>query len=83
MWEVMWRGSPEAVDRFVAAGGFTVGFTECLGPSLQTLSVPDLSGCRRGGDRWRQPTGRIVSRYVTRGALPDGTYIVHLAAVDF
>jgi hypothetical protein len=83
MWEVMWKGSPEAVDRFVNASGFTAAFTGCLGPSLQTLSVPDLTRCQRGDDRWRRPTGQVVTRHVTRGALPDGTYIVHLAAVDF
>jgi hypothetical protein len=82
LWEILWTGTPQAMDEFLAAGRFTKKLTECYEASLPDRGPTRLSVCRRSHDQWRRQDGTEINRTISRGTLPDGTEVMLLAAVD-
>jgi hypothetical protein len=82
LWKILWTGEPQAMDEFLAAGGFTKKLTECYEASLPESGATRLAVCRRARDRWRRPDGAEIDRIISRGSLPDGTEVMLLAALD-
>jgi hypothetical protein len=82
-WTVTWKGSPEAVDRFVQSGAFPAAPTPCLSVPMHGLTAPrtKLDGCLQVVGPWRQPDGDHVGRTVAWGRTPEGAYVVNLTAI--
>jgi hypothetical protein len=74
------EGSPDAVDRFLAAGGFAGEWLSCSEAHIQHVGVTKLSDCRSARDEWRRSDGARIIREVTRGQPADGGNLVDVKA---
>jgi hypothetical protein len=81
-WRLVWRATPEAADRFVAAGGLAAEIGPCPSSVSPTDIFRRLDDCESAYQEWRRPDGNRISRRVSRGHAADGSLLIELELID-
>jgi len=76
------QGTPEDIDRVLAAAEFTSPktFAYSTPRPLAGFDLTTLTDSWFGGDEWENSSGRIIDRSVFRGTTPEGKDLIHVWA---